>query len=153
MSSASSVAYLNPLADSITYYFLFVTMPFGFLGNFISIFIYIRPNLNRKTNTGFLYSWLCVTNMIAIAWYMFVFRSNLLFDYTVTMMPCGISNFLRRTTLNAVPWMQAIISFDRFMAVVFPSNRFMKKKVKEIDLMHLNKITRFKLINLLFIHK
>ena len=128
-SNSEYVAYVNSVSDSITYYFLFATMPFGLIGNAVALFVYSRPRLNHKTNTGFLYAWLCFWNILLILYYMFIFRSATLFNYSVSM-PCGVSNYLRRLTLNMVPWMQVIISFDRFMAVVFPSRRaFMKKKV------------------------
>lgn len=129
-SDADLIDYLDSLSDNITYYFLMISMPFGLIGNLVSMFIYMRPKLNQKTNTGFLYSWLCVTNLICILWYIFIFRSRALFNYTVSIPGCGVSNYLRRTTLNMVPWMQVMISFDRFMAVVFPNRRnIMKKRV------------------------
>lgn len=126
------VGLLNSLSDKFTFYFLVVTLPIGLIGNLISLFIYSRPNLNRKTNTGFLYAWLCVANLAAIAWFTFVYRSNLLFNYSVDL-PCGLRNYLRRIILSSIPWMQALISFDRFIAVVFPKHqRFMSQKVSRV---------------------
>jgi hypothetical protein len=132
MSSSQSdyIKYLNNVSNGISYYYLMITFPLGILGNLISLYIYTRPNLNRKTNTGFLYTWLCVFNLLSILQYVFLTRSSSLFNFTINL-PCGVVNFLRRTIFNWLSWMQVYISFDRFMAVYFPTKLiFMSKKVK-----------------------
>jgi len=122
------IAYLNNASNALTYYFLMIIIPTGILGNLISFYIYTRPSLNRKTNTGFLYAGLCVVNLLSILNYGFITHSNALFNYTVTM-PCGLANYLRRTVFNAISWMQVLISFDRLMAVLYPRLKLMKNKV------------------------
>lgn len=42
------------------FYLQLVAVPVGVIGNLVSIFIFTRPKLNRKTNTGFLYTILCI---------------------------------------------------------------------------------------------
>ena len=131
MSSNQSdyITYLNNVSNRISYYYLMTTLPLSILGNLISLYIYTRPNLNRKTNTGFLYAWLCIFNLLSILQYAFVTRSNILFNFTINL-PCGVVNFLRRTIFNWLSWMQVYISFDRFMAVHFPTKiRLMSRKV------------------------
>lgn len=123
------IKYINLLSDQFIYYFLMVVIPIGFVGNVISVYIYTRPSLNKNTNTGFLYACMCIVNMISIFYYAFVNRSSSLFNYTVTL-PCGVDLFLRRTNFIAVSWMQVLITFDRFVAVILPNAMFMRKKVK-----------------------
>lgn len=121
--------YLTSVSNTITYYPILVALPIGLVGNAFAFFIYTRPNLNRKTNTGFLYSILCVLNLIFMLYIVFVFRSPNLFNYTVTL-PCGLLQYLLRVAFCFVPWMQVVISFDRFIAVVYPHKKhIMAKKV------------------------
>ena len=123
------IAYLNSVADIITYYPLLVALPIGIIGNVFSFYIYTRPNLNKKTNTGFLYASLCIANLIFMLYFVLVFQSNSLFNYTVTL-PCGVMSYLLRITFCFAPWMQVIISFDRFIVVVYPhKKKLMSKKV------------------------
>ena len=130
--TAKYVAYLNSISNGISYYYLWTTFPPGILGNLISLYIYTRPQLNRKTNTGFLYAWLSIFNLLSILQYVVLTRSSVLFGFTITM-PCGLINFIRRSIFNLISWMQVFISFDRFMSVVFPTtSQFMSKKVSKL---------------------
>ena len=125
------LSYLNSVAINILYYPILVTLPIGIIGNVFSFFVYTRANLNKKTNTGFLYAFLCIVNFIFMLYVILVFQSTILFGYTVTL-PCGVLNYLLRITFCLVPWMQVIISFDRFMVVVFPlKQNIMSKKVSK----------------------
>ena len=127
--SSDDVNYLNSVGNTILYYPVLATLPIGLVGNLFGLFIYIRPNLNKKTNTGFLYACLCVLNLVFMLHFVLVFQSGWLFGYTVRM-PCGLSMFLFRSSLCLVPWTQVIISFDRFISVVYPRKvSIMSKKV------------------------
>ena len=128
------INYLNSVADTITYYPLLVALPIGIICNVFSFYIYTRPNLNKKTNTGFLYASLCIANLIFMLYFVLVFQSNSLFNYTVTL-PCGVMSYLLRIAFCFAPWMQVIISFDRFIVVVYPlKKKFMSKKVQSQNL-------------------
>ena len=123
------VDYLNTVSNSILHYPVLVTLPIGIIGNVFSFFIYTRPNLNKKTNTGFLYASLCIANLLFMLYFVLVFQSNILFNYTV-ILPCGVVTYLLRISFCLAPWMQVIISFDRFIAVVYPhKQKQMSKKV------------------------
>lgn len=124
--------YLNSVRDLVTYYPTLITLPLGLIGNIISILTFSRPNLNKKTNSGFLYIWLCAFNLCLILYFTFVFESTILFDYSVSF-PCGVSNYLFRSIWCFVPWMQVIICVDRFIVVFFPIKKaLMSKKVTKI---------------------
>ena len=130
MSNQTSdyIDYLNEVSNKIFFYVLVTTIPIGLIGNLVSFYIYKRPNLNKKTNTGFLYSYSCIFNLIFVLYYGLVFRSNL-FNYSLNI-PCGINIYLFRVTWCIVPWMQVWISFDRFMVVIYPIKAsLMSKKV------------------------
>ena len=127
-----SMNYLMSLlsaSNTILYYPFLVTFPIGIVCNVFSFYIYTRPNLNKKTNTGFLYAWLCLLNIFFILYYVFVSQSGSLFGYTVTL-PCGLVIYLYRIAFCLIPWMQVIISFDRFIVVMYPLKKHvMSKKV------------------------
>lgn len=129
-SQRDYVNLLNSVNNKFQYYCLWTILPTCIVGNLISFVIYTRPNLNKKTNAGFLYRWLCILNVIMIVYYCFVTRSNVLFKYTVSFFPCGVEYYIRRTMLNATAWMQVIVCLDRFIVVFFPAkSAFMSKKV------------------------
>lgn len=122
-------SYLKIVTFAVNYYGMWVIFPTCVVGNLISLYIYTRPKLNKKTNTGFLYGWLCIINVVNILYYSFVTRGEMLFNYKVNL-PCGLENFIRRTTLNSITWMQVVICIDRFVFVIYPSKTsFMSKKV------------------------
>ena len=123
------VVYLNSITNQIIYYGLWTILPTCVVGNLVSLFIYTRPNLNKKTNTGFLYSWLCILNVITIIYYSLVFKGTALFNYPVNW-PCGVDHFIRRTALNSITWIQVVICLDRFISVFYPTKRnWIEKKV------------------------
>ena len=117
--SSDYINFLNSVANTIYYYPIIIGLPIGIIGDVFSFYIYTRPNLNKKTNTGFLYACLCIANLIFMLYFVFVFRSPGLFGYTVSL-PCGLLQYLLRVIFCFVPWMQVIISFDRFIAVIYP---------------------------------
>ena len=121
--------YYYNLLNTICYYMQFVVIPGGLVANLVSIFIFTRPNLNQKTNTGFLYMILCILNIVKILfrtvfkqWERFVeFRFNLHFNSEY---------FIDNVILQTLSWSQALISFDRFISVFSPIKgvRIMAKK-------------------------
>jgi hypothetical protein len=126
---AKYISNLNSASTTMIYYFMVITTPIGLLGNVLCIVIYSRPSLNKKTNIGFLYVCLCCTNLLMIFYYLFITRATVVFKYIVSL-PCGLSSYLVRIFLMLDCWVEVIISFDRFVAVMFPSKaRFLKKKV------------------------
>ena len=129
---SSQTAYVNSLnsaSTAIIYYGLWIILPTCLIGNLISLIVYTRPNLNKKTNTGFLYSWLCVLNIVSIVYYCTFFRGYILYNLNITL-PCGLMMYFQRTFLNMISWQQVLICLDRFIAVYFPTKvAFMNKKV------------------------
>ena len=110
----------------LIFYFELVAISTGILGNVVSFFIFIRPNLNRKSNTGFLYAILCVLNVLRIVEYdLYIYSSA---DKSFKLYPCFIENIARKTLNDALTWMQALISFDRFILIIFPHKAYILAK-------------------------
>lgn len=121
--------FIHKIFDLIRYYFLFAVIPIGLFGNFISLFIFTRPNLNKKTNTGFLYSILCVLNILTIAEFAFTEKSIDFLHYRVTL-HCFLNIFIKKSLFCFLSWMQVLICFDRFLLVIFAvKSKIMAKKV------------------------
>ena len=116
----------------VYFYSSIVILIFGMIGNFISLLIFTRPNLNKKTNTGILYTSLCVFNILIfikntfLGNYSYYFFHFILFGQTQIIIDYIISTSLSQI-LN---WIQALICFDRFILVIYPMKaHIMRKKV------------------------
>lgn len=112
------IFYMNKL-DEIVFYLLFVTLPVGMIGNFVSAFIFIRPTLNQTTNTGFLYTILSILNLIRIL-SQAIFKnwhSNSEYNINVHFQS---ELFIEYVISQLLSWNQALISFDRFIVVFSP---------------------------------
>ena len=129
MNKTNFSNYIDTVNNKVTYYSMWMILPTSVVGNLISLYIYTQPKLNKKTNTGFLYGWLCISNVITILYYGLVNRGEIIFNYKVNL-PCGVDNYIRRTALNSISWMQVFICIDRFISVVYPTKtKFIRKKV------------------------
>lgn len=107
--------------DKLKYYFQMVTISTGIFGNIISFIIFTRPHLIRRNNTGFLYAILSVLNVLTILEYDFyLYSNNLSFLFTKMMGPCYLEAFVRACLNDTLVWMQVLISFDRFILIIFP---------------------------------
>jgi hypothetical protein len=126
---------LNAISKQFTWYTAIIVIVVGIVGNLISLYIYTRPELNKKTNTGFLYGWLCMLSIYAICIYAFIYLNSQfggsVFGYSVNLnTPCGMFFFVIRTAYYSTSWMQILISFDRFVCVCYPTKAaLMSKKV------------------------
>ena len=117
------------IGDTILFYASILTILIGIPGNIISILIFIKPCLNNRTNTGLLYTLLCALNLIVLLFNVFVKRSNIIFHYNIHLHLTS-EYFIDAILLQYLSWFQVIITFDRFIAVVFPIKgvRIMSKK-------------------------
>ena len=137
-SSNSSSSYdsdIINLDSKITYYFTIVSSAIGIPGNLISLIIFIRLALKSpKINMGLLYSCQTAIDLTALIFILFAFRgSPYLYGYLVTNINdsfCRVFMFLRRYMLQASSWMSVLISFDRFIFVIYQNRfQFMKNKL------------------------
>jgi hypothetical protein len=110
---------------SISNYEAFVTIPLGIIGNLISIFIFTRPILNKKTNTGLLFTILCLLNLNII-----LYEGLLKWQTFIIKLTPKLKEIIKRLLEHSLSWIQVLISFDRFITVIFPIKgvRLMNKK-------------------------
>ena len=123
------VIQLTLIYEKVEFYALILTISIGIPGNVISILIFIKPCLNIKTNTGLLYTLLCTLNLITILFNGLVTNSNRFFQYEFQL-PLKSENFIKNILLQFLSWSQVLITFDRFIAVIYPIKgvRIMTKK-------------------------
>lgn len=117
--------------DKFQQYFLYVIIVVGLIGNLISLFIFTRPNLKKKTNTGLLYTFLCIFNLFTLIEDGFIGIHTIhVLGYIYINFWCFTEFFIRQSLKEVLSWIQVLICFDRFILVVFPSKAFiMRKKV------------------------
>ena len=122
------IFYINKLHE-IGFYLLLVTVPLGIIGNLVSIFIFTRPRLNRKTNTGFFYTILCIFNLIKILYQAIFKRWDNYLEYNIKLH--FYCEFLIENLISQIlSWIQVLTVFDRFIVVFSPIKgvRTMAKK-------------------------
>ena len=94
-------------------------MSFGIVGNLISLYIFSRPILNRKTNSGKLYAFLCGLSLIMIVYEMTARKLDSTFEFKLDL-PLNTQNFIDIILLQYWSWIQLLITFDRFIGVFSP---------------------------------
>ena len=104
-------------------------MLFGIVGNVISLFIFSRPCLNSKTNSGKLYAFLCCISLIVIIYEMADRKLESFFSIKIRL-HLNTENFINTVLLQYLSWIQVLITFDRFIGVFYPIKgvRIMGKK-------------------------
>lgn len=125
--------YLQSLNDDITNYYLIVSSSIGIPGNLISLIIFCRLVFTNKTNMGFLYAcqtsvdlFLLMANLFLIRSTPLIFASNLT---NLTDSTCKLITFLKRFCNHASSWMTVIITFDRFIFVIYKTRfRWLQRK-------------------------
>jgi hypothetical protein len=135
-SSLNFISFSLNLQRTINYYFSVSFPVMGIVLNTISLFVFLRPSLN-KTNMGFLYLSQTTVDLILLIYYVFVVRAPLIFGYTLTNRSepwCKFWQLFRRFILQASSWMCVFITFDRFVYVLRPNGLGFLKRKKSITL-------------------
>ena len=133
MSSYST--YISSINSNMNKYFVIVSSAIGIPCNIISIFIFARL-MRNKTNMGFLYVCQCSVDLYLLLATLLVIRSStVVFPFTIATINddwCRFANFIRRFSIHVSSWMPVLITFDRFIFVLYEQDqrfRFMKKKM------------------------
>ena len=92
---------------------------FGIVGNVISLLIFSRPCLNRKTNSGKLYSFLCGLSLIMIVYEMSCRNLSSFLFFKINLFR-NTEQFISIVLLQYWSWIQVMITFDRFIGVFSP---------------------------------
>ena len=133
MSNLTYSAYITNLSTNMNRYFVLVSSSIGIPCNIISIFIFARL-MRNKSNMGFLYLCQSIIDLCLMVILLLVLRAYPLlfpyFFYTSDQL-CKFLTYLKRFTAHVSSWMCVLITFDRFIFVLYEQDqrfRFMKKK-------------------------
>ena len=114
------IGFLYSVLAKIKYYLLILMLSIGIIGNVVSLFIFTRPCLNNKTDTGKLYTLLCAINILNILYEVFINNTDVFFQGFIIQLPLDSQYYIRNVLLQMSSWTQVLITFDRFIAVVYP---------------------------------
>ena len=131
MEDGSYITSLNLINNQINYWFEMITSPIGVCLNLISMYIFSRPSLN-KTNMGFFYLNITFWNVIVLLFSFFLINSKITLGYDLSITSdtaCALVWFIRRVTRLFPPWIEVLVTFDRYL-FIFYTNRFNFIRVK-----------------------
>ena len=122
------IFYFNKI-NELSFYLHLVTVPVGFIGNLAAIFIFTRPRLNRKTNTGFLYTILCIFILVKILYQAIFKKWDHYIEFSIKIQ-YECEALIEYLIVQMLSWIEVLIVFDRFIAVFSPIKgvRIMSKK-------------------------
>lgn len=118
------------ILEVVSFYYLISIEIIGIFGNFIALIIFTRPSLNKKTNTGLLFTILCILNVLNFIEDMFIGSNSKTIFYYFIILPCNMESFIKRSLKQILSWIQVVISFERFFQVIYPTKAdIFRKKV------------------------
>ena len=133
--SYSDILTVHYIIVKVEFYCTIVIVTIGIIVNIISLLIFTRPNLNKKTNTGIFFTLLCIFNILIFIKETFLGDfSYQLFDYNIwfisTLVLLNIDLIIKALLTEILTWIQVLICFDRFILVIYPmKTHIMRKKV------------------------
>ena len=117
----------HSIFSSMTYSIIMTTT--GMLGSIVSLIIFIRLYLNKKSITSLLYIIYSLLNMIYFIESCFFLNPQVLLNFYL-LATTELRRFVEYSLSDSLTWMQVLISFNRFVYIVFPVKaKIMTKKV------------------------
>ena len=134
MSNLSKAAYLNELSTDISTYFVITSSAIGITLNLLNIIVFSRL-MHQKTNMGFLCTCQALIDLFLLLITLLLARSSpFIFPDSLDTFSdpmCKFIKYIRRLPLHLSSWMNVIITFDRFIFIIYGNGqkfKFMKKK-------------------------
>ena len=133
-SNQTKTAYYNKLNTDISTYFAITTSAIGIPLNLINIIVFTKL-LHQKTNMGFLCLCQAIIDLFLLLDFFLLTRSSpLIFPQSLDSYSdflCRFVKYMRRLPIHLSSWMNVIITFDRFVFILYGNGqkfKFMKKK-------------------------
>ena len=103
----------------------------GLITNPLSIFIFTRTKLNKTTFSVYFRFFLLFQCLDLILPIYKMFQYNLNIDFSIwSNFLCKLRFYYSRVNLATPAWFLAIISFEQFMSIVYPTKLLIRKKLK-----------------------
>lgn len=121
---------------AINFYSSVVILPVGLVVNSLGVFVFLRKSLNNKTNMGFLYSTLCICNIVALVTSIFVTQFLPFYGLTLATLNgffCEFITIWKNFALQMPSFVQVLISLEMFVGVCYPNKfRYIRSNKKRI---------------------
>jgi hypothetical protein len=133
-TTAVAALFWTNMSNDVNYWAFVLAVCIGVPFNLVVIVIFWRL-MKNKTNMGFLGICQSTIDVVVLLYMLLIFRSSSVFNVNVANTSdfnCRILSYLRRIVLHASSWMTVLITFDRFIYIMYShGNRFefMKKKI------------------------
>ena len=134
MSNLTNTAYYTKLNSDITTYFVITSSSIGIPLNLLNIIVFAKL-MHQKTNMGLLCTCQATVDLILLVLTLILTRSSpFIFPVSLDNLNdpmCRFVKYIRRLPLHLSSWMNVIITFDRFVFILYGNGqkfRFMKKK-------------------------
>lgn len=121
--------YFNALSPDfifkLNYYFFILLLPIGLTGNILSFYICNTKKLTR-TKLGFFIKLMAITNILKLLFMVFFQYSDIIFDYDLINYSdnwCKIIQYLRRIIRKLSPYIEILMTIDRFIALFYHKSR------------------------------
>lgn len=128
----SQLIYFINLNNEITKSYVITTTIIGISCNVISAIVFSRL-IDSRTNMGILCLMQSIVDLVIFVVYFLLIRSSpLLFPISIesrSNISCKLIAYIRSFTLHASSWTTVLITFDRFVSIVFPHRyEFLRKR-------------------------
>ena len=134
MSNLTNTAYYNKLNTDISTYFVITSSAIGIPLNLINMIVFAKL-MYQKTNMGFLCTCQASVDLALLLITLILARSSpFIFPVSLDSFSdpmCKFIKYIRRLPLHLSSWMNVIITFDRFVFILYGNGqkfKFMKKK-------------------------
>jgi hypothetical protein len=134
MSNQTNTAYYNKLNTDISTYFVITSSAIGISLNLVNIIVFART-MHQKINMGLLCTCQATVDLVLLLITLLLARSSpFIFPQSLDSVSdpmCKFIKYIRRLPLHLSSWMNVIITFDRFVFILYGNGqkfKFMKKK-------------------------
>lgn len=114
----------------INFYFLTFLLPIGLAGNILSFYICSTKKLTR-TKLGFFIKLMAIANVLKLIYMIFFQYPDVFFSYNLTKRSdnwCRIIMYLRRVIRKLSPYIEILMTIDRFIAIFYYKNHTLSTK-------------------------
>lgn len=135
MSNSSAYAqYLTRVNSDLSFNLALVLAIIGIPSNCLAAIIFVRLSKN-KTNMGFLYIWQCLIDIFIQVFILLIYQSRRIFGMSLNNQSnsmCMFITFLQRFVPRLSSWLTVLITFERFIFVLYDHKekyKLMKSKL------------------------
>ena len=144
---------LNNLTNKIDFYYSVIVIPIGLFLNIVTILIFSRSNrvMQSSSNVHILYIGLSVYDILALLnsiLFAQLLPSLGVYLVNFSQVSCIALNWYRKVVVQAPSWVQVLITFERYISVVYANRIRIFKRKLNIVLMLLSIFITLSIVNI-----